>query len=217
MTLPKRIRIANTLRTVALDVHPCKYRDIRTWHRTIHDPFIERRGGIDCDWDWRRLFLGCHMSEALLGREALTFQLRVANERDEAIPVAQATFSYPYAWPANPQERCVFIWLVSGAPPEALTFYLVRDRPVVLPAVLDIAIQLSIANGLQGRIGLHAAVGASQEESDQLAKKYAGYGLQQRQQTDGYFRWPVRPDDGRFFYFAPAEAQAFSAAQDDLR
>ena len=217
MNFIKRLRVANSSHTVDLNLHTCGFRDMQTWHQLIHKPFIEPSGDIGSDWDWRARFIGCNLSEALFRRKALTFQFRVASRDGLAIPVAQFILSVPYRWPANPTDGCAFIWLLARTPKAALAHYGVDDWPVVLPAVLDTAIQVSLESELQGRIGLHASAGGSQKQNEELERKYIAYGLQRREKLGGYFAFPHRREDGRFFYFGPAEAQAFSITHDDLR
>jgi hypothetical protein len=83
--------------------------------------------------------------------------------------------------------------------------------------LLDTAIQVSLAHGLEGRIGLHAAAGRTPEETQRLVNKYESQGLRRRETARSYYRRPARRDDGRYFYFAPGDALAYAAKQDDLR
>jgi hypothetical protein len=83
--------------------------------------------------------------------------------------------------------------------------------------LLDTVVQMSIANGQQGRVGLHASPGDTPQLSDELFQRYRRYGLKNRPVRKGFFRFPFRKDDGRLFYFDSADALAFAAQQDDLR
>lgn len=217
MSLISKLRVANTARVVEAEVRPCSFADVVTWQRRIHTPFIAPGRGIGSDWDWPALYLGCHFSEQMLGRQALAFQVRVADPAGDAVPVAQALLSLPYAWPGGRAQQCVFLWFVAAAPAAALSAFGVVDRFSVLPAVLDVAVQVSRSHGLEGRIGLHAAVGRTAREAEDLARRYPNYGLRRRSKLLGYFRFPHRPENGRLFYFTPEDAMAFSAQQDDLR
>lgn len=217
MGLVTKIRVANTARTVEAEVHPCSFADMVIWQRRIQAPFIAPSRGIGSDWDWPALYLGCHFSEQMFGRQALAFQIRVADAAGGAVPVAQALLSLPYAWPGGEPHRCVFVWFVAAAPAAALGAYGITERFSALPPLLDVAVQVSRSHGLEGRTGLHAAAGRTPQETDELVRRYVGYGLRRRSRLRGYFRFPHRPEDGRIFYFTPEDALAFSAKQDDLR
>ena len=106
MSLITKIRVANTSSTVEAEVHPCSFSDVVTWQRRIQIPFIAPGRGIGSDWDWPALYLGCHVSEQMFGRQALSFQLRVSDPAGSAVPVAQALMSLPYAWPGGRKQRC---------------------------------------------------------------------------------------------------------------
>ena len=180
-------------------------------------PFIAPNQGIGSNWDWPALYLGCHLSEQTFGRQALAFQVRIADQTGAAVPVAQALLSLPYAWPGDKTHKCVFLWFVAATPVSALTAFGITDRFSVLPPVLDGAIQVSRSHGLEGRVGLHAAAGRTPDETNELVQRYVGHGLRRRSRLLGFFRFPHRPEDGRLFYFTPEDALAFSAKQDDLR
>lgn len=145
------------------------------------------------------------------------FQLRVADNQGNAVPVAQVILSVPYPSPADERDNCVFVWFVASAPARALKANNIQDTFSVLAAVLDTAVQVSIGHGLGGRIALHAAAGANGQENEQLAAKYTKYGLQKRKKSSMFFRFPHRRDDGRLFYFTAEAALDFVKNQDDLR
>lgn len=212
-----RLRVAGTDRQVEAQVHPCGFEDMVVWHRRIHLPHIAPSGIIGSDWDWPAYFVGCNVLEQVAGRQAVAFQLRVANAQGDAVPVAQCILSLPYAFPGDARRRCVFVWLLAGTPVAALQAHGVTQRFAVLGPALDTAIQLSLGHGLQGRIGLHAASGRTPEETDALAVKYRQQGLQQRTRRGTFFRFPFRQDDGRLFYFDADAARTFAALHDDLR
>ena len=210
--LISRIRIAGTPSTVPIEIEPCALRDVQLWHRDIHLKFIAPKGGIGSNWDWPAIFLGSGVTEAMSGRVPLTFQIRVEAPNGMAVPVAQALFSFPYSYPGNakgrnPHEKCVFIWFIAATPIEALNFYGIKHKFAVMAPLLDTAIQISLTQGLEGRIGLHAAAGKTSEESAELAARYAKQELLQRGKSIGFFR-PFRWEDGRLFYFYPAGALA---------
>lgn len=217
MSLITKVRVANTSRTVEAEVVPCSFADVVAWHRHIHIPFVAQTRVIGSQWDWPALYLGCHVSEQTLGRQALAFQVRVSDTTGHAVPIAQALVSLPYPWPAAHHRRCVFLWFLAATPATALHHFGIRDRFSTLPPLLDVAVQVSLSHGLEGRIGLHAALGHTTKESDALAARYEREGLKRRSRLSRFFRFPHRKDDGRLFYFGPEDAKAFAARQDDLR
>lgn len=217
MSFITRIRVANSTETIAAEVYPCRFEDFVAWQRRIQ-PFIAATKGIGSQWDWPAIFLGCHVSEQLAGRHAIAFQIRVADAQGNAVPVVQAMFSVPYPWPGDVSKDGVFVWFVASATAAALRAHGIHQRFATLAPVLDVAVQLSLAHQLEGRIGLHAASGASQPEADALVSRYLAHGLQQRRASRWrFFKFPYRREDGRLFYFTPEDAKAFAARQDDLR
>jgi hypothetical protein len=217
MSLIKDIPVAGAQYTVPVEFHPCDYADVVQWQRQIHQPFIQPLQRIGSDWNWPALFLGCHTVEQMCGRQALAFQMRVANQGGDAVPIAQVILSLPYYWPKDVGERCVFIWFVAASPSAALKKFGITDHFSCLKFVIDTAVQVSIAHGMDGRIGLHAALGATKTDSDALMKRYKDIGLSQRKKWTRFFRFPFRKDDERLFYFDAVEAQQFSQQWDHFR
>ena len=217
MSLITKLRTAGTGTLVEAEVFACGFEHVVAWQRLIHDRFIANSGSIDANWDWPAYYLGAHLSEQSLGRQAIAFQLRVADAKGDAVPVSQAILTLPYVFPGDVRQRCVFIWFAAAAPAKALQSFGIDTRFAVIAPILDTAIQLSLSHGLEGRIGLHAALGTSRQQSDQLADKYRAHGLQQRVKVARYLRFPFRKDDDRFFYFDQVHALNFARTQDDLR
>ena len=220
----RNLPVKGSSRTVRVKVHPCSSTDFRLWHLQIRPHCLGAPGArpIGWEWNWPQLFIACGFSEKVLGRQALALQLRVASGRpgDEGrrlVPVAQALLSLPYPWPGDSAQDCVFVWFVAKACDRALAAAGVLDTFSVLGPMLDTAVQVSLARGLDGRIGLHAALGESTSQSDDLAALYESLGLSRRTQAPGYFRFPHRPDDGRLFYLDPAGAALFAQKRDHLR
>lgn len=217
MPLIKKIQIAKSKRTVPAEIYPCEFGDVVQWQRQIHRPFIAPLKKIGHNWKWPALFLGCHTIEQLTSRQAIVFQIRVSDGKGNAVPVAQAILSLPYSWPGSPGKRCVFIWFVAAVPKSALSHFGVNQSFACLAPVVDTAIQVSFANGLKGRIGLHAALGATDEQSIELITRYTQLGLTKRPNFLRYFRFPFRKDDGRLFYLSERNARRFSKRHDHLR
>lgn len=212
-----RIRVRKSTKTVPVDLFPCGYTHFVQWQRQIHTPFIAPLNCIGSDWNWPARYLGCSMSEEAMGRKCIMLQLRVENSAGEAVPVAQFVLSLPYPSPENDKDEAVFLWLVAKTPPAALVNFGVQEQFSVMPAVLDIAVQVSLAHGYRGRVALHAAKGPNEEENDDLISLYLHCGLTQRVPRTWFFRFPHRPDDGRLFYFTAEDAMTFAKKQDDLR
>ncbi|MCC5612960.1 hypothetical protein LC612_41305 [Nostoc sp. CHAB 5834] len=210
----KNIRVANTLETRAIEIVKCGLKDVFAWQNKIqtHIP----KGEIGGKWNWPAIHLGCKFLEMVNFRKAQTYKVCVRNSENQRITVGQVILTNGYAYPGDASEKCVFIWFVASAPEAALQEFGIEKRFVVLPAIVDFAIQLSKANGYDGRIGLHAATGTPKQSAD-LMGKYIKLGLTQRKEQSKYFRAPFRKEDGRLFYFDENGAQAFSDAQNFLR
>ena len=194
-------------------VTEAKYEDIVLWKRMVspHVPF----GTIGYDWNWTSRYLGCRLLEIPQNRTVVAYQLRVKGTKG-GFPLGQVILSFPYPSPGDTSLDCVFVWLLAKAPTDALVKNGINGKYSVLGPLLDIAVQVSLDNGLDGRIGLHAAVSESKDESDALAARYTALGLSRRAAARGRFR-PFRPNDGRLFYLTEADAAVFSAQFDSLR
>lgn len=217
MKFVSKIQVAGTDETREAQVFPCDDLAVTLWHRKIHTPYIAPGGGLDASWHWPRIVLGTSLSELALGRRALAYQLRVEGPGGNAVPVAQALYSVPYYYPGDLRRRCVFVWYISAAPAAALAAQGVHERFALMGPLLDMAIQLSVSYGLEGRIGLHAATGKSAKQNAALVQRYLDQGLTQRVKTSKYFSRPARKDDGKFFYFTEAQAASYASKYDCLR
>lgn len=220
MSLISNIRVAGSGQIVPAEIYPCELRDLQLWQRDIQTPFIAPTGVIGAEWDWPALFIGCNAIETAAGRQAITFQIRVEGPQGQGVPVVQSIVSLGYPFPGNttgsPRQRCVFVWFVAAAPATALQSLGISHRFATLAPVLDTAIQLSLSHGMDGRVGLHAAVGTTAKQSADLVQVYIKHGLKLRNSTKGYFR-VFRREDGRLFYFDPPSAATYASAQNDLR
>lgn len=220
MSLISNIRVAGTGQIVPAEIYPCEMLDLQLWQRDIQIPFIAPVGGIGANWDWPALFVGCNTIETAAGRQAVTFQVRVEGPQGEGIPVVQSIVSLGYPYPGNtsgsPKARCVFVWFVAATPAPALQSFGIPSRFATLAPVLDTAIQLSLSHGMEGRIGLHAALGSTATQSAELIQVYLRHGLKLRSNAKGFFR-AFRREDGRLFYMDPVTAATYASAQNDLR
>jgi hypothetical protein len=220
VSLIRYVRVAGTGQKVPAEIMACSFQDMVNWQRLIHDPFIAPAGGIGADWDWPAFYLGCNAVELASGRALTTFQIRVPGPTGRAVPVAQCMVSMPYAYPGPSKSRgtrCNFVWFAAATPLAALQSFGVGQRFAMLAPMLDTAIMLSVAHGLQGRIGLHAAPGPTQALSEDLVRRYTAHGMSRRPAKIGWFRFFTRREDGRLFYLDEASALAYAAKQDDLR
>lgn len=220
MSLIRYVRVAGSGQKVAAEIMPCSFQDTVTWQRLIHDPYIAPAGGIGADWDWPALYLACNGLEVAAGRQATTFQIRVADAAGRAVPIAQCMLSMPYLFPGPSPTRSTrfnFVWFAAATPETALRALGVQQRFATLAPMLDTAIIMSRAYGLNGRIGLHAARGPTQALSEALVQLYIRHGLARRPAKRGWFRFFSRREDGRLFYFDSVPALAYAAQQDDLR
>jgi hypothetical protein len=207
----RRIPVAKSGSTVPANVAEANFYDMVVWDRRIQQPYLRDLGGIGANWHWPTRFVACTVVEAAARRRAVAYQIRVRGDSGRAVPVSQAIFSIGYTWPgdhrARPTEKCVFIWLLCSTPKAALEQFGITDRFATLAPMLDVAIQLSIEAGYEGRLGLHVADEGSEHERRALRDRYAAQGFLGRPLRSGWFRWPWRDEDGDFMYLTTAAAQ----------
>ena len=191
MTFVTKIPVANSTKVVEANIVNCSFREVVLWQRRIHNPHIAGRDRIGANWHWPSIYWACSIAETALRRQALIFQIQVEAPSGQGVPVVQALISFPYAFPPNTNEDCVFLWFLASAPPRALETYGITDRFAVLGPVLDTIIHMSVTYGLGGRIGLHAAKGSTATQSEDLINKYLNCGLQRKSINKWYFRFQI--------------------------
>jgi hypothetical protein len=215
--LVKRVAVANSGHCVPVEVVHASFEDMVTWQRRIQVPFLYGSGVIGANWDWPQLYLGCVTVEYLAGRAALAVQLRVQGADGQGIPICQAILSVGYYWPGDLRQRCVFVWLLGAAPRMALEHHGVKQRFATLAPMLDVAIQISREHGFDGRLGLHVSDEGTPDQRTALRERYARLGFQARPRRQGWFRWPIRRDDGDLLYLTADSATSVTKLTDELR
>jgi hypothetical protein len=214
-----RIPVAGSAeRTVDCVVQEAGLRELRNWHRFIHDPFIAPDAArLDRSWSWTRFLIASYVLNDSHGRLTEAFQLVVASPTGRSVPVGLALLVSGYPHPGEPGAMSSFVWFLTSTPPAALSALGVTERFVVLPLLLDTAVQASRWHGLGGRIALHADRHGTAQQQDDLVRRYLRCGLVQRRHVKGWFLSLLRRMDDRYFVYDLASAHACTLRWDRLR
>jgi hypothetical protein len=203
-------------RAVPVLVRATKREDTRFWDRYV------RRHVRACDppradheWRWRRILGSAGLVARVLGQEPTGFTLGVEYaELDAFVPCAMVFLAGRFPAVDDPSVDSVFLWFVASAPRSFLDEALPPElKPGRLgEAALDIAVTHSLNNGLDGRIGLHA----DEAGGDTLLDWYQARGLTSLAR-EAPLRRRLSTNDGRYFFFSPETALAFSRSLDEFR
>lgn len=170
--------------TVDCIVQEASFRELGDWQRLIHDPYIAPDPArLDRSWHWPRYLTASYLLNDVHGRLTEAFQISVSSPTGRAVPVGVAMLVSGYPHPG--EEMGTFVWFLSSTPPAALQSFGVKDRFVVMPLLLDTAVQASRWQGLHGRVALHADHRGTPRQQDDLVKGYVACGLTQRNYLKG--------------------------------
>lgn len=193
-------------------------RELRNWHRFIHDPFIAPDPArLDRDWSWTRYLMASYVLNESHGRLTEAFQIVVASPSGRSVPVGLAMLVTGYPHPGEASAMSTFVWFLTSTPQAALVSMGVTDRFVVMPLLLDTAVQASRWHGLDGRTSLHADHRGTRRQQDDLVKRYLRCGLQRRSYLRGSLLSLFRRMDDRYFVYDLASAHACTLKWDPLR
>ena len=143
--------------TVDCVVQEAGLRELRNWHRFIHDSFIAPDPArLDRVWSWTRYLMASYVLNESHGRLTEAFQIVVASASGRSVPVGLAMLVTGYPHPGEASAMSTFVWFLTSTPQAALVSMGVTDRFVVMPLLLDTAVQASRWHGLGGRTSLHA-------------------------------------------------------------
>lgn len=111
--------------------------------KVIHEPFISNNASrLDRLWRWPRYYAASHLANGPAGRLTTAFQLVVRAADDQADWHGNACLRFPASGNAN--VRSAFVWFLISAPRAVLLAYGVEDQFVVMPLLLDTAVQISL-------------------------------------------------------------------------
>lgn len=218
-TAIRRLPVAGTpARSVECVVQEAGLRELRNWHRFIHDPFIAPDAArLDRTWQWTRYLMGSYVLNDAYGRLTEAFQIVVASRSGRSVPVGQAMLVTGYPHPGRANELSTFVWFLTSTPAAALKALGVDDRFVVMPLLLDTAVQASRWAGLHGRVALHADHRGSKHQQDDLVARYLRCGLTRRIELKNVVLSLFRRMDDRYFVYDEAGAHACTLRWDFLR
>jgi hypothetical protein len=191
---------------------------MRDWQQKIHDKFIANdQNRLDRDWNWPAYFFSSHFLNNFTGRATEAFQLIVSSPAMRNVPIGQAMLVTGYPHPGEEDCSSAFVWFLTSTPQAALKSFGIRDRFVVMPLLLDTAIQQSRLLGLDGRVALHADNKGSRQQQDDLIARYKKYGMHQQPRLFGRLLSFGRRMDERYFVHSPVSALAAAKKLDHLR
>jgi hypothetical protein len=199
--------------------------DAQWWNANVQKPFISVDKGvgkderIDKGWDWPTIVVRSAVFEALAtARSCAYLQLLCRRDDGLGVPVGQVLLVDGYPLITRRSQESVFLWYLTGMPPQALRYFGIPDDLKVLRALVDIAIQFSFLRTYLGRTCLHADRHGSKAARDELVAKYNRIDLQQV--AWAWYRFmvsPVRRNDGRYFVADDSRALHLTTKLDSLR
>lgn len=204
--------------TVDCVVQEAGLRELRNWHRFVHDPFIAPDlSRLDRAWSWPRYLMASYVLNESHGRLTEAFQIVVASPTGRVVPVGLAMLVTGYPHPGEIGASSTFVWFLTSTPQPALASMGVSQRFVVMPLLLDTAVQASRWHGLDGRTALHADHRGTRAQQDDLVKRYLRCGLTRRRHLKGSLLSIFRKMDDRYFVYDVASAHACALKWDFLR
>ena len=152
-------------------------RHAQHWERVVQPHIREQAGRIDAAWNWPVYFLRGIVLEKLSKRELLYLQLVAESANGALFPIGQVllTCGFPFL---GTNEECVFLWYLASAPAGALRYAGLPGQPSrLLRCLVDIGIQVSYADGQEGRMILHADPSGTPAQREALKRQYLAIGL----------------------------------------
>lgn len=199
-------------------VQEAGFLELGNWQRLIHEPFIATDPSrLDKNWNWPRYLTASYLLNDVHGRLTEAFQIVISSPTGRAVPVGLAMLVHGYPHPGEPGQMSTFVWFLTSTPASALRAFGVTDRFVVMPLLLDTAVQASRWQGLQGRVALHADHRGTRKQQDDLVKRYLDYGLVRRNHLKGSLLSLFRRMDDRYFLYDTASAHACTLKWEHLR
>lgn len=211
----KGAQVAATEKCIVSDVG---FKELKEWHDQIQLPFITniplsaaQDPALDRKWNWPAIYLFSLATNRAKKRAVEAFQLLIEgpNPNKGFVIVGQALLVHGYVHPGSRFEKTTFVWYLTSTPQNALNSFSVSNQYVVLPLLLDTAIQKSLKRGFGGRIALHADSHGTATQQERLIRLYKRYGLTQMAHLKGTFLSFFRPRiDGQYFTHSVSTAAA---------
>jgi hypothetical protein len=202
-------------RSVDIRVTDMVASDAAWWDARLGPKHALIRSRADRFWAWSVLLPMCHLVQLAKRRHCRPLVIWAREDAGRFLRVGMSILieSYPYL-DATLGLESNFVWFMSAADPALLQADFRMSQPPALGRVLlDNAIILSQNAGLEGRIGLHAAVAGGPK----LLKVYLGCGLTRLAVSARLPSGVTRKNDGRFFRADETQAEAMAAMLDPSR
>ena len=118
----------------------------------------------DARWRWSGPNISTQLAMiagARLGQAPERYALCLA-WGEELPPLGMLLLAERFTWNGEPNDPLVFVWYISGAPPQALSALKLPLIDGIGPMLIDHAVSRSFHLGFRGRLLLHAAPGGVQ-------------------------------------------------------
>jgi hypothetical protein len=189
--------------------------DALWWDSRLGPKHAQIRNRADRYWPWSVLLPMCHLVQLAKRRycRPLVTWARADNGRFLRAGMSILIENYPYLDVGKPAQS-YFVWFMSAAEPSVLqSDFGMSHPPALARLLLDNAIVLSQNSGLEGRLGLHAAVAGGAA----LMNLYGHCGLLHLPGSAALPSSVRRPNDGRFFFADESVAEVLAGALDASR
>jgi hypothetical protein len=188
---------ANPAVQVPLRITDMSAADAWWWDTNMGPHHVRKPQRADRWWTWSVLLPACHLIQLAKHRycRPLVVWAPIDDGRFMRVAMSIQIERYPHLDIADPSDEC-FIWFISAAEPQVLTQHGMSNPPSLGRVLLDNAMVLSFHDGLEGRIGLHAAPPGGND----LLNLYRRCGLLQLPSSAALPGDIRRSNDGRFFY-----------------
>jgi hypothetical protein len=220
------VRYAETARKtrVPLAIAEATPQTLALWDADVQPRIrASREFRFDRRWQWPALLKFHHVQETIVGLSGSRPPARIrllqafAPTADgDAYPVGQVLLACGFPFIRDWNAQSVFLWYLAAAPRDALHAAALPPDLKLMRVLVDIAVQESLANGFDGRVGLHAARSRWNLAANRdLYNRYRHIGLAP---LPGGLRASVgRRNDRRYFYLDPPLALDFARRLDYLR
>ncbi|MCJ2036864.1 hypothetical protein [Methylobacterium sp. J-068] len=191
----------------------------KVWHDRVQPVIARDRRRADVAWNWPNIIRPMTMAVGVR-RGGRLFQMTIG---DEQRPAAMISLLTKERWFADRRQPATYLWFLSRAPTETLTFR-DRDNAAFTPrqvgqAAFDVALTIALESAGQGRLWLHAdPIGG-----DKLLRWYSQMTGMRTIDPGDYPKLPgdaVRGDrnnDGRYLYLDEKGAERTHRALSSYR
>jgi len=187
-------------KTAGIEIHSANMRVGAVWDKYI-GPIAAAQIPPRKGYSWRLNFSWVYRQYAIRWEKASSVLRLAVYATDTGFPILSGlmTLVEGVQYPLDKTKKCIYVWFVESAP----SAYLIQRTKLVHPisgeALLDEAINRSVAAGFEGRIVLHAAPPADPQDDHILLDYYRAFGLKRLERSLPR-PFGLGTNDGRFFY-----------------